>query len=579
MFQISVITVCFLSIMIIYDIPKTKFTQRYEVEVENLKIIYTGEWRKGVAIGYSRNPMGHEDIPNLISKDKVLYRGDNDYYHVEEIYRTSEGYYLVYYYRDCSAPGKDFDYRGPFLKYAISEDGKTKICPYEMINGDIKSGWYDSNYKKVFVPKEMGNGIVEFNNSFYRLDDFEKLFEIPQKFKIESIFEHGLCLVSVPKDNRDFIVTVKNNEAVDYVDVNDADKLVKLIEKTNNTSLIKYSNREDNAVINVIKEMQETIENQEYYEKWEHLKKVDYYSAYTYPRHYISEESVSMTDFEKGIILSKEELEIIHELYQTVCEEGEDENWEKYRFHIRKMVQFTDCCLECMFYKDFMLLRIGRNKYDEHKMFRFYYLDGKCMSKKIYRKLHSTKDYTKVEDDKNFNNCHFYYSNGYKECGIIVIKDGKLYDNPFPEFMLDGQHLSVKEHFICYGTEKYDFFYNKITINNVNLKIEEVIKKYLFEMKPDFNCYIVIDHYQADEKIIDGKLCSPTPEMLTNIQNELHLRRKNIPNYIEEVIHIADYLDDKNKPYSLYLFKCRPHAYCNTEGQVFYDFNPDKVVL
>ena len=565
--------------MVIFDIPKTKFSQRYEVEIEKIKIRYTGEWRKGVAIGYGRNPMSYQDIPYLISKDKILYRGDNDYYHVDEIYRTSEGYYLVFYYRDCSAPGKDSDYKGPFLRRVISEDGKTIISPYKMTNGDIYTGWYDSNNKKVFVPKEMGNSIVEFNNSFYRLDDFEKLFEIPQKFKIESIFENGLCLLSVPEDNRDFIVTVKNNEAVDYVDVNDADRLVKLIEKTSNTSLIKYCNREDNAVINVIKEMQERIENDEYYEKQLRLKKVNYYSVYTYPLHYISDGSVSKTDFENGITLSQEELAIIQELYQTVCEEGEYDNSEKYRFHIRQMGRFSDRCLECMFYKDFMLLRIGGNKYDEHKMYQFYSLDGKCLSKKIYRKLQSTKDHKKVEDDKNFNNCHFYYSNGYKESGIIVIKDGKLYDNPFPEFMLDGQGLSVKEHYILCGAEIYDFFYNKITINNVDIKIEEVIKKYYFEMKPDFECYIGIDSYEANEKYIDGKLCSPTSGKLTDIQNKLHLIRKQIPNHIKEVIHIADYLDDENEPYSLYLFKCRPHAYCDVNGQVFYDFDPDKVVL
>ena len=564
--------------MIIYDIPKTKFTQRYEVEIEKIKIKYTGEWRKGIAIGYGSNPMSYQDIPYLISKDKILYRGDNDYYHVDEIYRTSEGYYLVYYYRDCSAPGKDSDYRGPFLKYAISEDGKTKISPYKMLNGDIETGWYDTNNKKVFVPKEMGNGFVEFENSFYRLDDYEKLFEIPKKFKIESIFEQGLCILSVPEDNRDFIVTVKNNEVVDYVEVNDADKLVKLIEKTNNTSLIKYSNREDNAVINVIKKQQETIEDKEYDEKCERLKKVYYYSACTYPRNYISDESVSKTDFENGITLSQEELDIIQELYQTVCKEGEDEDSEKYRFHIRKMEHFPDCCLECMFYKDFMLLRIGRDKYDEHKMFRFYSLDGKCLSKKIYRKLQSTKDYTKVEDDKNFNNCHFYYSNGNKESGIIVVRDGKLCDNPIPEFMRDGQNTCIKEHFIWHGIERYDFFYNKIQLNYVDIRVEEVIKKYLFRMEPEFDCYIAIDH-QADEKYVDGKLYYPMPGKLSDIQNELHFRRKNVPNHIKEVVHIADYIDDRNEPYSLYLFKCRPHAFCNANGQVFYDFNPDKVVL
>ena len=97
--------------MVIFDIPKTVFHQRYEFEIEKIKIKYTGEWRKGIAIGYDSNPLSYQDIPYLITEDKVLYRGENDYYHVDEIYRTSEGYYLVYCYRDCSAPGKDSDYR------------------------------------------------------------------------------------------------------------------------------------------------------------------------------------------------------------------------------------------------------------------------------------------------------------------------------------------------------------------------------------------------------------------------------------------------------------------------------------
>ncbi len=567
--------------MVIFDIPKTKFTQRYEFEIDKIKIRYTGEWRKGVAIGYGSNPMSYQDIPYLISKDKILYRGDNDYYHVDEIYRTSEGHYLVYYYRDCSAPGKDSDYRGPFLKCVISEDGKTKISPYKMKNGNIDTGWYDSNNKKVFVPKEMGNGIVEFDNSFYRLDDYEKLFEIPQKFKIESIFEHGLCILSVPEDNRDFIVTVKNNEAVDYVEVNDADKLVKLIEKTNNTSLIKYSNREDNAVINVIRKQQETIEDKEYFEKYERLKKVYYYSEYTYPLNYISEESASKTDFENGITLSHEELTVIQDLYETVCKEGEDKEREKYRFHLRNVEHIRGYCLECMFYKDFMLLRIGGNKYDEHKMFRFYSLDGKCLSEKVYQNLQSTKG-CKVEDDKNFNNCHFHYSNGRNERGFVVIKDGKLYDNSISEFMFNqgahGYSINIYEHFFSYGGERYDFFFNKMQMNYVDIRVKEVIKKYLFRMDPEFDCYISTDH-QAHEKYVNGKLYYPMPGKLSDIQNELHFRYKNIPNHIKEVIHIADYMDDRNEPYTLYLFKCRPQAYCNTNGKVFYDFNPDKVKL
>lgn len=139
--------------------------------------------------------------------------------------------------------------------------------------------------------------------------------------------------------------------------------------------------------------------------------------------------------------------------------------------------------------------------------------------------------------------------------------------------------LGVHEHFVFYNGEIYDFFYNKITLNYVDVEIEEVVKKYLFRMKPDFKCYIGGMSYCTKEKLIDGKLCYPTPRKLDTIQSELYFKRRNVPNHIEEVSHIAGYVDNDDEPYSLYLFKCRPHAYCDTKGHIFYDFDPDNVVL
>ena len=52
--------------MVIFDIPKTVFHQRYEFEIEKIKIKYTGEWRKGIAIGYGSNPLSYQDIPYLL---------------------------------------------------------------------------------------------------------------------------------------------------------------------------------------------------------------------------------------------------------------------------------------------------------------------------------------------------------------------------------------------------------------------------------------------------------------------------------------------------------------------------------
>lgn len=301
------------------------FTQNYNVQMGKLKINSISEWRKGVAIAYSGS------IPNLINRDnKVLYYGYGCYDYVEEIYRTSKGYYLVYHYKDFSAPGKDPDYRGPFLKCVISENGEeiiyqSDIDKYLYKSLDFKSDWYNPYDNDVFIPKEMGLGIVEYDNSFYQLDDYKKLFEIPHKFKKESIFEQNQCLLSVPDDNRDIIVTVKNAEAVDFVEVNDVDKMINLIDRTNDASLIKFSTNINSTIVKVLKKQVEIIEGKREEEKSKLLEKVNYYSDYKYPRHYISDKSITLDEFEKDITLDNDEVKVIKELYQTVCQEGERE--------------------------------------------------------------------------------------------------------------------------------------------------------------------------------------------------------------------------------------------------------------
>lgn len=576
--------------MVIIEKEREVFRQRFDKDKS------IGEWRKGVAIGYEYN-----NVPYLISEDKkILYRGgiiENHY--VDEILRTSEGYYLVYEYKDCSAPGKDSEYRKK-LSFIISEDGENRIPLSKLKNIREKSSYIEDNGKKVFVPREMGLGIVEHENTFYRLEDFEKLFDIPKKFVIKSIFENGFCRLSIPEDNRDFIVTVKNKKVEDWVDVNDVDKLTQLIEKTNDTSLVKYCKREDSAFINIIKKQQEEIKEKERLTKREHLAKVIFYSDYPYYDrcNYISEEIVTPSDFEQGITLSQEELKIIQELHQIICQEGENEG-RKYRCRIRKIENTPYESLECMFYKDFMLLRLGGDKYDRNKMYRFYSLDGKCLSDKIYRELYSTKNYIKVEDDMNFNNHYFHYTNSQKDSGIIVIKDGNLHDNPFPKFLMDEKKLtsygvsyfdfSIHEHFIKQKDNLYDFFYNKIQMNYIDVKVEEVIKNYLFRMQPKIECHAGGDLlengklfcliYHAEETYRDGKLYLPTPGKLSDIQNELHFRSKNVPNFVKGISFIGDYVEDSGEPYTLYLFECKPHAYCDTRGQIFYDFDPNNIIF
>lgn len=583
--------------MIVFDNPKTVFHQRYGVEVTGKmgkrKIEYIGEWRKGIAIGYSKDPMSHEYVAHLITKDKeLLYCGDG-YPYMEDIYRTSKGYYVVTAYHDVSAPEKDSDYRGPFLNCIISEDGKEIIHHSKVKYGHFKNDWYDSDDTSVFTPKEMGEGIVENDNTFYRLDDFKKLFDIPKKYVIESVYEQGLCLLSVPENNRDFIVTVKAKEVVDFFDVNDTDKLFELIDRTNCTSLIEFCSNEEIPAIRAFRKQQKEIEEQREKNKTERLSKVNYYSAFTYPTHYISEKTVSIEEFMDGITISEDEIRILNELHEMVCREGKEKDSRKYTFHLRENPQSPDNCLECLFYSDFMMLRMKGGNCGLDKMYRFYSLQGESLSAKIFNNLQSTKNNTKIEEDKNFNNHKFHYSNGGKDGGIVIVDNKELIDNPFPEFMFDKErygfyNLKVNEDFISFKGNYYDFFYNKIALKYVHVKIEEVIKNYLYKRIPKFYSYMlaykdvdgkVFFDYHAKEKYVNGEMLLPIPRELDAMESELHYRNKNLPNHIEEVIHIGDFEAADEGGFSLYLFKCRPHGYCDTQGNVFYDFDPDKVLL
>lgn len=214
------------------------------------------------------------------------------------------------------------------------------------------------------------------------------------------------------------------------------------------------------------------------------------------------------------------------------------------------------------------------------RIYRFYSIDGKCLSSKIYSKLYiANNSKTEIEYDENFNNNSFYYENEGKDRGILIVKENKLSEMQFPEKL---GWISVHDKYLSTSDDYYDFFFNKIDVQYVDVQIDEIINKYLYNMIPSFPDFEVgRDYYFNNPEgiYIDGRIVFPNPRSLELIGSELYLRCHNRPNHIDEVSHIGDYVDEYNEEYSLYLFKCRPHAYCDTKGRVFYDFNPDEIVL
>lgn len=571
---------------------KIEYHQNYGIEIKKRKIEYIGQWRKDVAIGYMKDPIYHHYVPLLISKNnEILFECYACSEYTEEIYRTSRGYYIVTGYRDCSAPGKDPVYSGPIILRIIDESGRKEIHDCNIKYDSNTGEWFDPNDADFFIPKDMGVGIVENKGSFYSLDNFEKIFEIPQKYKLESVFDQGLCLLSVPEDNRDFIVMVKNKEIVDFLDVNNENKLFNLIDRTGDTSLVNYSNNDSSYAIKVLKKQLKTIKEQKNSKKEQRLEKINYYSSYTYPRHYISKELTTIEDFKNEIKISEQELKLLQELHKTLCNEDLDKK-EKISFHLRENRRAPDNCLECLFYTDYMILRI-KGEFGL-VMNRFYSLNGHPLSNKIYFNINPIIKNSPTRNNNYFNNHYFTYGQK-KDSGILIISGDKIVESPFPDIMYDKDryfyNLSVHENYISFKEEYYDYFYRKLPVKYTDVKLEEVIRNYLYKMTPDFevsmwadqftcgNVRFMLGGYIAKEKFMKGSVYLPLPSRLDSIQNELSYKYKNCPNHVDRVIFIGDYENETEGKFSLYLFNCRPHGYCDTKGRIFYDFNPDEVTL
>ncbi|MBR6332867.1 MAG: hypothetical protein IKR77_00545 [Bacteroidales bacterium] len=307
-----------------------------------------GQWRKDIAIAYKNDPIYREEVPCLINKEReIIYEGNCNEGYPDEIYRTSKGYYLVYYYKDISAPGKDSRYSGPYLKKVISEDGKSQIWAYGFEYKVFKNEWYDTKDKNVFITKDMGDGIVEHNNSLYRLEDFKKIGDLPKKFKIESIFEDGLCLLSVPKDNRDYFVIVKNGEIDNFFEVNDTNKLISLIDKTNDTSIIKYCTNNKSPIIRVLKKQQDKVDD--------YIADEFYNYLFSHGRFRISDNPFTAEDFESGIDLDKNEIDFIKNFHWKLSQNKRIEDDERYIVRLRTNEDISDCHILCLFFETFII--------------------------------------------------------------------------------------------------------------------------------------------------------------------------------------------------------------------------------
>lgn len=170
------------------------------------------DWRKGIAVArYFFNSIKPSWKYFLIDKDyNYLYEKSSwheDEIEGEQIERVFGGCYIVKDVKldDCRTfPGQDRDteyYYSTCVKAVLDENGK--VLSKEEMNNFLKQN-------PIKQTTDYGEGIVECESSFYRLDTYQYLFKIPKTLKPLEYYKDGRCRVSIVSDYRDFYVVVKD---------------------------------------------------------------------------------------------------------------------------------------------------------------------------------------------------------------------------------------------------------------------------------------------------------------------------------------------------------------------------------
>jgi hypothetical protein len=187
------------------------------------------DWRKGIAVArYFKNSIKPSWNYFLIDKDyNYLYQKrswEEDEIEGDQIERVFGGYYIV---RDVKLdgcrtfPGQDRDteyYYSTCIKYILDENGT-------VLSEEEKKEYLKQNPIKLTT--EYGEGIVECESSFYRLDTYQYLFSIPKTLKPIGFYKDGRFRVGIVSDYRDFYMVVKDKTITTVYD----DKQIKFIEK------------------------------------------------------------------------------------------------------------------------------------------------------------------------------------------------------------------------------------------------------------------------------------------------------------------------------------------------------------
>ncbi len=183
--------------------------------------------------------------------------------------------------------------------------------------------------------------------------------------------------------------------------------------------------------------------------------------------------------------------------------------------------------------------------------------------------------------------------------GLYLANCGNNYIAPrfivFNKITNKSQDLLItKDHVISDETEIKPKMSSVETSTYLEVKVKERIKDYLYTLDydlidlKDYGCgwqrggtndFRIIEHYPGKTSIsMNGSQYKIHPIKRDLCLDEIYYRHQNRPNFISSVELIDEYQTTEGL-IELYMFQCTPYAICDTDGNIFYNFNIDEISL
>lgn len=157
-----------------------------------------GNWRKGIAI-FGQNMLIDKNYNEIAKVNGRLYRIFGGYYANLGIRK----------YNYITFPGKDreTEYEQMLIINALFDENGNRIEHQQSLEIFKKIDILQS-----LIAVEVGDDRVFYKNALYNLQDYSLITKFSKNIILDGVFTNGYCKVTIPDDNRDFIVVVHDHK-------------------------------------------------------------------------------------------------------------------------------------------------------------------------------------------------------------------------------------------------------------------------------------------------------------------------------------------------------------------------------